>query len=396
MAMPIHRKRLKTLNGAPLTGALEWNEANLITELIPAFSNFLNKTLLAINEGDETSQHIKWRHISSSGTRLRSGWSQPYLPQGEIYSSRPEISFSVPDPRQSFEGPADETTFFGATNPLNNTSHNDDDEAFVQHSLLFHDTFLNSQFPSDADADNTVNTASFLTTSFATTTTGTGTGTSSPPPQQDISNTALPIPPILTITPLSALPSPDHIRAIYPQTPTPNLLCVLTSISPPRDIHVRKGAYRMQLQELSVADETSSSLTISFWLRPSTPSKRNDIQESLRTVLSRLKVGDILLLRNIALNVFRNTVYGQSLNAAITQARTSIDVLMRGDGVRITGELPPALGEKFERVRRWASKHIVPDYVRDRKRKRGESMLKSSVGDDHDDEESLPPDTFVE
>jgi hypothetical protein len=115
--------------------------------------------------------------------------------------------------------------------------------------------------------------------------------------------------------------------------------------------------------------------------------------------MQRIRVGDIVLLRNVALTAFRDTVYGQSLNPAITRARTTVDVLMSGVGVSIEqlGGLPGAVVAMFMRVKRWAKSHIATDSGNSRKRKERSvernrpttRAFEASMRDEY-----LPPDTM--
>lgn len=151
----------------------------------------------------------------------------------------------------------------------------------------------------------------------------------------------------------------------------------------------------MQLREIIVADDTKGGFKVSFWQKPSAGSEP---QNALRQTLQRIKAGDILLLRNIALNTFRDNVYGQSLNLSIARVQTSVQVLMSGTGVssRQLGALPAPVVTAFMRVKKWANVHVASDVHRKRK---DESQISNrstkrsfrSVGN-YDEE--LPPDTM--
>ncbi|KAF2799263.1 hypothetical protein K505DRAFT_192849, partial [Melanomma pulvis-pyrius CBS 109.77] len=268
---------------------------------------------------------------------------------------------------------------------------------FLQHSLLRHDTLLSSQIALDAGSDNSISSSSFLSTSFDTVTTE----TSSLAKGESLAGISHPPPP-LAVSSLNSLPSVQHLHKIYPQTLTRNLVCVLTSQPEHREVIVRKGGYRMHIYEITVADDTRSGFKISFWFRPPRQHGRaqDGAQEGLWTVLEGAKVGDILLLRNVVLNVFQNNVYGQSLNASIARARTTVEVLKRGDGLSAArlSALPAAVVETFVKVKRWANAHVVPDYANLRKRKgtvetKGQSSKRSLRSSDQGND-TLPPDTM--
>ncbi|KAF2204511.1 hypothetical protein GQ43DRAFT_349403, partial [Delitschia confertaspora ATCC 74209] len=235
-------------------------------------------------------------------------------------------------------------------------------DTFVEQSLVFHDSLVSSNIEAvepitTFQEDDTNTSFSFVSTSVGSRTQW----TSSPSPSQEIRNTEsnFSLPEAIQIMPLSSLPSAAHLRSIQPQTPTPTLLCVLISRGTAREVLIRRSGRRMLLHEIKVADETGPEFTISFWSPPA-DGHRGD-HWTLDKVLENLRVGDILLLRNIALSVFRDAVYGQSLNPSITRARTMVDVLMRGNGIPSVplNELPATVRDKFTRVKRWASDHVA-------------------------------------
>lgn len=371
--------RLKTLNGAPLCKYLDFNDTSLLeVGECKEFQKATDQT-----ETEDATTAFKWRRLTSQHTRLRTGWSQPYLPGFGLQNHQADLSFSIPCAHHHVNFPDGDTTNIDTT--VSFAGQPSDTEGFLRHSIIFHDTLLSSQVLPDADADNTVASASFLTTSFNTTT-----SEFSSPSRLDGPNSTFQLPLTTAIMPLGSLPTPHHLKSIYPQTPTPNLLCVLTTNPERREVFVRKGGYKMHLWEVTVADDTRSGFKVSFWIRP--PRESNNEQTNAQTLLlqalERVKVGDILLLRNIALTYFRDTVHGQSLNPSITRARTSIDILMRSNGVSFgqPNGLPGSIVERFNKVKRWARIHVAADSGGAKKRKAGH------LHSEHD--ESLPPDTM--
>lgn len=378
--------RLKLLNGAPLREHLDYSDDVLIAA--SECGRFEFEKSHSQSTGENTS--LKWRDIGLKSAPLRTGWSQPYLP-GTANDSQ---SFVIPGLEESSALPE-----YDASN-LDNTLTFDENlsaaDDYLEHSLVFYDTLLSSQVVQDNAADNTVTSSSFLTTSFGTTVSG----FSSPSPV-DSQVLVLQVPAAMTVTPLGSLPSARHLRSIYPQTPTPNFLCALMTTPERREVFVRKGGYNMDLWEIIVGDDTCSNFKVTFWLRPLRESnnEQNHIQSELLRTLERLQVGNIVLLRNIALTSFRDVVYGQSLNTAITRARTSIHVLMKSGGVSVAhvGGLPASAVETFMRVKRWARAHVAGGTAVSAKRKAGPSEINdaakrvwSSSGADDD----LPPDTM--
>jgi hypothetical protein len=205
------------------------------------------------------------------------------------------LSWSIPDVEEASCYLEQDTTWHDTTLDLEKQPVVAVDD-FLQHSLIFHDTMLSSQVAQTTTVDQTISSPSFLTTSFGTTT-----PEPSSPPGPDRPTRILQVPPTWAITTLGAFPSAQHLRSIYPQTPTPNILCVLLTSPERRDIFVRKGAYKMDLYEITVADDTKSGFKISFWLRPARESgnEQANAQQPLLHSLEHMRVGDILLMRNI-------------------------------------------------------------------------------------------------
>jgi hypothetical protein len=379
--------RLKTLNGAPLSRNLKFDEDTLLDP---------NECRLMVvpTKTAESSSHanvFKWRRLEDRNTHLHTGWSQPYLPGSGRRLSEMDISLSMPFVEQNSTLLNIDSTRLDTTMNIGEQSSAPD--TFLQHSLVFHDTLLSSQVAQNtAGGDRTISSSSFLTTSFGTT-------ISEPNSEGNVEGPTLilQVPLKMSLTALGSLPTAQHLRSIYPQTPTPNVLCVLMTHPERREVFVRKGGYTMDLYEITVADDTNSGFKISFWLHPL--NKHNTMAQPLLKTLETVKVGDILLLRNIALTAFRDTVYGQSLNPSIARARTTIDVLMDSSGSHVghLGGLPASMVETFMRVKRWARTHVAPSDLGGRKRRgtsngqgrEGKRKASSSFLD-----ESLPPDTL--
>lgn len=375
--------RLKTLNGAPLQASLDFTPDVLLDPHEAA--RFLPSDCLPTDLAQDPP--LKWRHVAPREHRLRSDWSQPYLPDGGLNGDDPPLSFLIPGVGASFDAYPEDTSNFDTMMTINEAPF--DDIRFVHHSLVFHDTLLSSQIAPGGLVDGTGTSQSFVGTSFESTTSI----------SMDSWNADVPIlhvPTTLKLTALGALPSVAHLRRIYPQTPTPNFMCVLTAPPEDREVFVKKGAYRMRLREIVVADDTRSDFKITFWQRP----KVDDSPNSLSHVLQRVKPGDILLLRNIALNAFREDVYGQSLNPSIARVQTSIEILMSSGGIssRQLAALPGPVVAAFMRVKKWASAHVASDVPGLKKRKnesqRSNRSDKRSLRSSNAHDRTLPPDTM--
>jgi hypothetical protein len=380
--------RLKTLNGAPLPQHLDFTEHTLLTpgecDLFAAATSFATPR--------SSTTTLKWRRLDVKDARLPTGWSQPYLP-GSGRRLEIEMDMSMPFPHVD-----DTSTMFAPDSTLLDTTLDLDEQpsaadTFLQHSLVFHDTLLSSQVAQDAAIEDTISSSSFLTTSINTTASDL-----SSPIRTDGDTLVLKLPPKTTIMPLHSVPTAQYLRSVYPQTLTPNLIGVLITQPERREVFVRKGGYRMELYEITVADNTSSGFKVTFWLQP--PRKSNNEHSNvLLQTLECLQVGDILLLRNIALTSFRDTVYGQSLHPSILRARTVVHVLMKNTGILVRGldGLPEGIVEAFKRVKRWARTHVAINDGGSRKRRcsptgRNVTERRERANSIHD--ESLPPDTL--
>jgi hypothetical protein len=381
--------RLKTLNGAPLPQHLNFSEDVLLTP--DKCKQFATITLHSTPSSNEET--LKWRCLAAKDTRLRTGWSQPYLPGSGRRLEDADMPFSLPyDERTS--------TSFGLDSTPQDTTMDLDDhptpaDTFLEHSLVFHDTLLSSQVVQSTTADQTMSSSSFLSTSFGTTSSDISSSN-----RTDGRTLVLQVPPSMAITPLGSLPSAQHLRSIYPQTPTPNFICALMAAPECRDVYVRKGGYNIDLYEIIVADDTHSGFKVTFWIRPPRDSNGlSKIQKQLLQTLRSIRIGDILLMRNIALTSYRDTVHGQSLNPSIVRARTTIDVLMTGtarSGRQLEALPEPLLGT-CKRVKQWARAHIAVPDGGSRKRRgtstgRDTPTKRTPASSTHD--ESLPPDTM--
>ncbi|KAL5118918.1 hypothetical protein ACEQ8H_003241 [Pleosporales sp. CAS-2024a] len=385
--------RLKTLNGAPLRQNLTFREESLIDCIDCHAFNIAER--ISHRTGTASTSTVTWRHIRVGDQRLRTGWSQPYLPgSGHTYGPGDRDNPFIPTVANTSTLPNPESSLHEATLDLDESFMA---ETFVEQSLIFHDALLSSQIAQDTAADQSVSSSSFLTTSFGTHASG-----SSCPSRLDNQALLLQIPPKLTMTSLNSLPSAEHLRSIYPQTPTSNMICVLMAPLQRREVSVRKGAYHMDLYEIVVADDTGSGFKVTLWLHPGRGSNHvlYTAQKPLLQTLEEIRVGDILLLRNIALTSFRTTVYGQSLHPAIARARTSIDILLNSAGLslfRMDGIADEFLAT-FRRVKKWARDHVATATSSDARKRRSTATDRKSSGkrrlvaSTHD--ESLPPDTL--
>ncbi|KAL6707712.1 hypothetical protein ACN47E_003833 [Coniothyrium glycines] len=387
--------RLKTLNGAPTRAQLHFNEDSLLNP--ESCTSFALDAADSLSVSGVSTLDLKWRSVTASGApRLRTEWSQPFLPGSNTLFAQQGLSSTIENNIDTYiSQPTDGTSLLDTTIPFDESTIAQDD--FLQHSLIFHDSLLSSQVLPDhlTVADDTdASGGSFLTTSFGPTVSD-----FSSPGRVVERPSRTHIPANLVTTTLSSLPSAQRLRLIYPQTPTPNLLCVLTTSPVQREVVVRKTGRKMNLWEISVADDTGPGFKVSFWLHPSKETNiQHSAQRALLQALSRVRTGDILLLHKIALTSYRDVVHGQSLSSAITRARTEIDILYsRGSHSMRIDQLPRTVLETFTRVKRWAKEHVATDSIAPRKR-RGSTPSKNTLSKRRsmsmENDEYLPPDTM--
>lgn len=175
---------------------------------------------------------------------------------------------------------------------------------------------------------------------------------------------------------ISKLPSAAHIQSIVPQTITVDLVVGVVMIQPTRRVTVRKTGREVDLVELMVGDNTNATLALNFWLSLESQGQSLD----LRMELQDLKVGDVVLMRNVALSQFKGKVHGQSLSCRqygrASRWGTSICVVSRRkrsyDQARVPGSRKPTdlegsgfaeadlLTRKIEDVLAWTGRFVVP------------------------------------
>jgi hypothetical protein len=150
---------------------------------------------------------------------------------------------------------------------------------------------------------------------------------------------------------LRNIPSASYLDKIQPQTMTANLIVGIISISRPRAVKTRWGTTK-HLVEVLVGDETKAGFAITYWL----PS-----DSVANSALAGLRPRDIVLMQNVALNVFANNVYGSSLPRNMTRVHLLYGMRLDSKDVQgyystadlsSTGSVHPQL-DKTCRVRDW-------------------------------------------
>jgi hypothetical protein len=334
--------------GAPDADRLDWDEKILLDEFtIGARTSTTGKEDYAPHPTASWQAPI-WRSISTSP---EPAILDHLLPQTQFFS----FSAQIPD--------------------LDIATKQD----FLEHSIALLDDLVSSQIaPADVDETSLLNTTTF---SFAS-----ETSILSSESQISLSPGAHgpPVPPNLPITDIRQIPAASHILSIAPQTITLNILCAVISISHPRTVTVRRRQSTMEILDLLVGDETRAGFSVSFWLPPadSQGSRAGKSEnEDLRATLQSARAGDVVLIQNVALSVWRKAVYGQSLGRRWARNCTRIERIEDG-AVHKGNVLPFGFVGKLARVRGWRDEFVGRRAAR-----------KASRSGKRKFEEELPPDS---
>ncbi|KAL1624806.1 hypothetical protein SLS56_007606 [Neofusicoccum ribis] len=357
-------KRIKLLAGAPDPARLSWDEdALLINDWTPAARRFLDRKFAEEPAGAPATAASHWRSISTSPhALLHTGFTQEspvradffYAPtfasteHSSAHSSQPSVASPPPTAEEDGEG------------------EEDSQDQFLEHSIAVHDSTHSSQLAPPDD-----------------TTTLTLASTPSPSPSSSSSSSRLSTPSQLaparlprTITSLRAIPPAAHLARIAPQTVVVSLVAGVVQLPPARAVRTRRGA-RRELVELVVGDETASGLRVSFWFA------EGEEGGALRAALRALRLRDVVLVENVALDAFRGRVFGYALRRSLQKNQTRVEVLARGGVDRFAGL---AGVEKVEGVKDWVFGLVNP----------GVRRMGEDGGEGREEDVFLPPDTQEE
>ncbi|KAM0716476.1 hypothetical protein Q7P37_007921 [Cladosporium fusiforme] len=356
-----HQGRCIFLAGAPEADELEWDEGRLISTFTIG-----SRTLYEESTPQPTSTWNvpKWREITLEPNRAKAAYQAP---EADFFS----FSDMFPD--------------------LDIATKQD----FLDHSIALIDDLASSQLaPTNVDETTFLNSTTLSFISDTSLRPSDDSEISQSPSQKPS------LPPNLPITDIKQIPSASHILSIAPQTITINLLCAVISVSQPRTVTLRRRrgnshngnpqANTMEILDLLLGDETRAGFSISFWLPPRGSQKanhhpHNDL-EDLRSSLQSLRGGDVVLVTNVALSVWRGAVYGQSLGRR--WARNSTRVAKVGD-MDVERGLPFGVKGKLARVRGWSEEFVGKTVARSGSGK-GKGKGKRKIR-----EEELPPDSQV-
>lgn len=357
-------KKVKFFTGAPQSSTLNWREDQLLRSFVSAFQVFLGLT------------------TEPASTQIPSLLSSP-VADWRILPGEANLFYATPvhekEPREEYHSPFRD-------------NHHD----FLSHSFAVLNDLKSSQIaPNDDTLDG--EEVTFLTTNSFTTESPISesgfTSFDSTAPRTQGKQLMTVSGPIASI---KSLPSAAQLVALRPQTITRNLIVGIIAIAPAKTVTVRRGNYEMDIVEMTVGDETKAGFTISTWLSPET-SNQSLVVRDMRRALHRLKTGDVVVVERLALSVFRDQVFGQSLNWRTTKNVTRFSVVDRdaieqARAVSQSQAVASSIVDKVQRVRDWVDSFIGPsrkrqledDYV-----SRGRKVARTAERE----EECLPPDT---
>lgn len=324
--------RVFVLIGAPEFHRLDWISTDLLSTFQPAVARFLAWgqpfPLDAASPDAPSDTHLSllhgavWRSLALHSGHIHTGFSQQHhLDFVAAYPSSADFltptSFSAQSPRSSYEDDMSQNPAAAAGTLLL--------DKFYAHSLAKHNDTLTSQLvpapqsqqqhstldPGNSNQDNSA------APSFASTNSGSrAVDATTPANASSLPKTPL-VPPVWAncvghLSNLCDIPSAAYLTSIMPSTMTVSLIVGIISIATPRTVETRYGTTKT-LVEVLVGDETKSGFSITFWLAEA------DVQSAVGGVLAGLRNQDVVLIQNVALNVFSKRVYGSSLRRNMTK-----------------------------------------------------------------------------
>lgn len=367
--------KLLILTGAPDSSRLDWSTTALLTTFQPSIAQF---ALVPSSGGPLSTPKPKsthhpdqavWRSLPLHRTHIRTGFSQQH--DLNLVGAFPSSADFLNTVAISLE----------AASQAGGLSQEEADEEssrliadFYEHSLAVHGDLASSQLVPHPDSQQPPNPGSFTTndeTSFVSDTT---TGNEDTTVLEDSTTFAAdatlkaPLHPSRDhLSDLEDIAPATYLLKILPATMTVTLIVGVISIAAPREITTHYGAVKT-LVEVLVGDETKSGFSVTFWLSGGEARDPNDNDAVLRTLRSQ----DIVLLQNVALNVFRKQVYGSSLRRGMTRVGLLYRARVLGEedvgghydasdlsrvGRAREGVVHPQL-EKTRRVRDWVLKFV--------------------------------------
>lgn len=361
-------RKLLLLTGAPESHRLDWTPSDLLTSFQSSIAQF---ALLQPPDPPYTSGHdvslfdvAVWRSLSLQRTLIRTGFSQQHnlqfigaFPSSADFLTTASISFEAASQGLSQQHAEEESSRLVAE--------------FYEHSLAVHDDIASSQLlphPDSQKATSFNTEVSLVSETTINTTTTSGKDSEEGDSTTVADGTTLLKAPLRPgrgsgedhLSDLEDIPPASYLISILPATMTVTLIVGIISIAAPRTIKTHYGATKT-LVEVLVGDETKSGFSVTFWLAD---------DDDGNGILAGLRSQDVVLMQNVALNVFRKRVYGGSLRKGMTR----VGLLYRGRrigkndeggyyGIEDLGKAGrgkqshPQL-EKTRRVRDWVLKFV--------------------------------------
>jgi hypothetical protein len=278
-----HTTAVIILAGAPDPDALDWHSPDLLADLQEPIARFAGLSVphQAEPSSESAQDQLAWRSIMSENVHLPTGFSQQH-------SFFIETGWHLDDSDPDFVNVS-----FGAS-----SAGEDQDQVsqFYEHSFAAYHYVPSSQL--EAMPDDTTYGESFI----------------SDEQPSFIGAARDPLPLLLKsghLSDLEDIPPASYLQKDNMQTATVtcNIIVGIISIAQTRTVRTRYGR-TSSLVEVLVGDETKSGFDITFWL------PADGVEGSL---LAGLRQQDVVLIQNVALNVFKNKVYGYSLRKNYTK-----------------------------------------------------------------------------
>lgn len=331
--------RVLIFTGAPDNDSIDWGTADLLSHFNPQISDFLqlpqhqDVSVTPSRRYQSSLQHAVWRYLSLKRSHVPTGFSQQHGMQ--LVENYPSSADFLNTTTVSFE------TSFGSEQ--SSQASGGLLSQFYEHSLAVYDEIPSSQLvASSSEGDS-----SFISEDSSSR-------------YSDENSTSFIRPPLGNhggehLSDLEDIPNAAYLRGIEPATMTVNLIVGIISIAAPRTVKTRWGSTKT-LVEVLVGDETKSGFSVTFWL----PS-----ESVAQSALAGLRAQDVVLMQNVALNVFTKKVYGHSLRKDMTKVnllyRKKLDPEDVG-GYYSTADLSsrsahPQL-KKTQKVREWVLQFV--------------------------------------
>lgn len=350
--------KLLILAGAPESHRLDWTTPDLLSTFQTSIAQFAQLqpplphhppiTASQQHQPDQDRSCLDlagWRSLPLERSHIRTGFSQQHdlhfvgaFSLSADFLTTASISLSQ-GPNSQDDIPDD--------NENDNDNDNDEESGrrrlveFYEHSLAVHDDIASSQLvPPGLDSQRTGGTSdtSFVsdTNSHSRSFTSDEGDTTAIAAAEGPTGRSAPKTPLKPgrggggtgvdhLSDLEDIPPASYLLSIAPQTMTVTLIAGIISIAAPRIVNTRFGTTKT-LVEVLVGDETKSGFSVTFWLSESDDAEGGGGGGGVGGVLAGLRGQDVVLMQNVALNVFQKKVYGGSLRRNMTR----VHLLYRG------------------------------------------------------------------